>query len=301
MIPQHDPYSPMLAELCAINDLNDKDRLRTSLHESQPYVRDLRRAYRSTPCHIDYSCPYHRAAYLLAYYPHYIEILHHILDGLPEEFVIPIFNYQNLTACFFGAGPAPEVLGWISYLNMHVPAAKQALAYLFDKYADSWSTSREITRYHLAPHYWPDGKLVTRSIPCDLSNLQSHWDGVIAQAVHTSRLFVMQNCLNDQLETLDELQDNLLWLFRQLPIGSIFVIADLNFDTVYAAMLQVERGLVRSGLGVALRSVSEGLTEFRSQIQMDPVIVEELFTGEDGLRARKCTRFHSCVVGRIEG
>jgi hypothetical protein len=299
MIPHHDPYGPILTELYAINDLNDEDRIRESLQQTQTYVQSLRRAYRNTLCRVDYACLHHRAAYLLAYYPHYIEILHHILEGLPEEVVIQLFSDQNLAACFFGAGPAPEALGWISYLNAHIPVARQALAYLFDKHADSWSTSREITRYHLAPQYWLTGKLVTRSFQNDLIGLPLHWNKMIDQAVNTSRLFVLQNCLNDQLDMLDELQETLLWLFRQTPIGSLFVIADLNFDNVLAAMQEIEQSLVESGLGLVLRSAGEGLNKFQSQIRTHRVIAEELLTGDGDLVPRRQTRFHSLVLARI--
>ena len=300
MITPHDPYGPIFAELCDINDAHDDDLVRESLRLTQPYVRRLRIAYRESPSNVDYSCPHNRAAYLLAYYPHHIEVLYHILADLPPAIAENLFSQPRLRACFLGAGPAPEALGWISYLATHTPTAEHATAYLFDKHTAGWGVGREITRYHLAPLYWPNGTLVTRAIECDLLDVEASWDGMMERAVGTSSLFVMQNCLNDLVGALDHLLNNLLWLFERTVPGSALVVADLCFPNVLNAMRRIEATIQDTGLGVSLRGADEGVTEFESQIDMHPIVAEQLFTGEDSLVYRKRTRFYSLVLARAE-
>jgi hypothetical protein len=303
MISHHNPYEPIFEELCDINDLRDDELIRDSVRLTRPYVQGLRKAYKNAPANVDYSCRHNRAAYMLAYYPHYIEVLHHILDDLPEDIINSIFGESHLRACFFGAGPGPEVLGWISYLEAHTPWVERATAYLFDKYADAWAICREITRYQLAPQYWSGGKLVTRCFECDLLKVQQHSDEdeTFERAIRTSSLLVMQNCLNDiGARAQGRLYENLLWLFETMVPGSIFVMADLQFDSVFDVMCRIEETIVDSGLALALRSAKEGLTEFESQIDMHPIIAEELFTGKDGLIERRYTRFHSLVLARLD-
>ena len=135
-----------------------------------------------------------------------------------------------------------------------------------------------------------------------LLKVQECWaeDQMAEQAIGTSSLLVMQNCLNDiGLGSLDKLLENLLWLFEKMVPGSIFVVADLKFNSALNAMCRFEEMIVDSGLGVALRSAEEGLRKIESRIIMHPIIGQELFTGENGLIERRYTRFHSLVLARL--
>src|SRR5258706_3366777 len=116
----HDPYTPLLQEIFLINDDADTDeRKREIIRKSQKYVLELRQAYRSSPSDVDYSNRHKRAAYLLAYYPHNIESLYHVLNDLPFDEMEKTFDKSKIRACFFGAGPAPEVIGWLKYVEQY--------------------------------------------------------------------------------------------------------------------------------------------------------------------------------------
>src|ERR1035437_5825962 len=116
---QHDPYGPILAELRRLNDADTEDLFYDCLHQSQPYVTNLRRSYQNSPSNVDFSCRHTRAAYLLAYYPNYIEPLYEILCQLHQlhpDVIQGTFGYEKLRGLFLGAGPAPEVLGLLAFL-----------------------------------------------------------------------------------------------------------------------------------------------------------------------------------------
>src|SRR5215207_2728027 len=106
----HDPYTLMLEALSEIMDFDSEELVREGLRYSQEHVKKLRTAYRSSPCKVNYDSAQLRAAYLFAYYPHYVEVLYHVLRELPTEWLEYLYK-PTLKACFLGSGPAPEILG----------------------------------------------------------------------------------------------------------------------------------------------------------------------------------------------
>jgi hypothetical protein len=299
----HDPYTPLLAELRETNEADTDELLRESLRKTRPFVSGLRESYRKCPSNVDYSSANNRAAYLLAYYPHHIETLYRLLAEASkevEEILINFFDQPKLRACFLGAGPAPEVISWLAYLSEYVPQVQRVTAYLLDKHIEGWHKGQEITRYHLAPMYWPNGKLVTIPMEFDLLNAQASWNDRIDRAFKISSFFVMQNCLNDQLTTPAKLMDNLIWLFKQMCPVSLFVIIDLNFQQVLNFMIEFEKRIANDKLGVVFRGAASGIVEFESLIETPRIICEELLTGETNLIPRQHTKFYGTVMARID-
>lgn len=295
----HDPYTALLEELIDVNDLDTEQLLRESLRETQVYVKELRLAYCNSPANVDYKCRHKRAAYLLAYYPHYIEGIYHVLCKMPKDLMRQFFGVKKLRACFLGSGPSPEVLGWLAYLNEYVSELDFAVGYLLDKYCESWYKGQEITRYHLAPVYWPSGKLVTIPLEFDLFSSPSNWDVFVKHAFALSKFFVMQNCLNDQIG-IPELLNSFLDIFREVTPGSLFVLIDLKYPKVQEFMRNVELEVQEQKLGVVHYSVDNGLIDFQSNIKVPPIIFEELLTGENRLIPRKSTKLYASILRRIE-
>ncbi len=82
---QHDPYGPILNELRTLSDSEDVATFYVSLRRLQPHVSELRKQYKKCPSKVDFSNEDTRLAYLLAYYPHYIEQIYRVLENLPES------------------------------------------------------------------------------------------------------------------------------------------------------------------------------------------------------------------------
>ncbi|GFE70079.1 hypothetical protein [Chroococcus sp. FPU101] len=81
----------------------------------------LRQAYRTNSVQIDYTASNIQAAYMLAYFPQYVNMAYEIFksletfqdsnttENLKEVITRKLLeNNEGLTACFFAAGPAPE-------------------------------------------------------------------------------------------------------------------------------------------------------------------------------------------------
>lgn len=297
---QHDPYGPMLAELRAINDSDDEAIFCESLRQLQPYVENLRRQYRCSPSNVDFSCPHIRAAYFLAYYPHYIEPLYRILLQSIEKGVGELLNQPRLRVCFIGAGPAPEALGLVAFLQAHCPEATCVTGYLLDKYVDGWRFGQELTRYHLAPHYWPNGKLVLRPVAFDFLNESFLEDPFADRAIKHAHLLVMQNCLNDQLQNPEQALEMVMRIFRLAPLGALFVICDLNFDLVRDLMRRIQEMVVAEKIGQILLPVKEKHEWVSSSIILPGIVKEQLLNGTGLLVPKMYTRYYSSVMQRAE-
>ena len=295
----HDPYGPMLEELCKRNDNDSEELFRDSLRQTQNYVRELRQAFKHCPSEADYSKDCIRAAYLLGYYPYYIEPIYHVLKKLPDDSVQAAFNYSKVRACFLGGGAGPEILGWIAFLQERCANIEIATAYIFDIHAHGWRTGQEITRYHLSTHYW-DKELILVPYECDMlaeQVLDSPWG---ERAITISNLFVMQNSLNEYIGNEATFLENFLSLFQMISPGSIFVLIDLNFLQIKNLMQSIEIAITEHELGDAIVHVEDQYTNIESNIALPDILQEELFTSADGLIPKKHTRFYSSLLIRNE-
>ncbi len=81
------------------------------------------------------------------------------------------------------------------FLRDHCPLTIQLEGYLLDKYVDDWRFCQELTCYHLAQAYWPQGNLVFRPLPFDFQDTRRLRKRPIEQAIKGSQLLIMQNCL----------------------------------------------------------------------------------------------------------
>lgn len=299
------PYDPYKALLTELRDGNDwaEETLVHDLNSARQQVRQLRFAYRQSPSNVDFGNPYVRDAYLLAYYPKYTEPLSFVLHSLPPDFS-DFFQKTRVRACFLGAGPAPEVIGWIRYLNESESIATHAHAYLLDQVISGWHKGHEITRYHVAPLYW-NGKLVISAHQFDFcaGDLQREFekDPFIDQAFCRSELFVMQNCINDQLGSRDSFMANLLAIFEKMTPRSLFIIIDLDFQDVLTFIKEFQQTVIDKGLGNVVRPVQDTVEKIRASIIVPEIVKRELFHPyENGLILSTRVKFRYSILERLE-
>src|SRR5690606_11328820 len=247
---------------------------------------------------------YFRAAYLLAYYPKYTEVLYYVLQRISRS-LTKMFEKDRVRACFLGAGPAPEVIGWVRYLNEFASAPNHAHADLLDKEICGWQKGQEITRYHLAPVYWPKGKLVTSAHQFDFvaSDLEEQFENhMVQQAFLFSDLFVMQNCINDQLAKRPQYLENLVSIFRRMKPGSLFVIIDLPPEKVWRFMKDFERQVRAEGIGDVILPASRSVMSRESSFAIPPLVETTLFDQDvDFLRPPKQLKYRYSIVERVDG
>jgi hypothetical protein len=293
----YDPYSLMLEALNELMDNQTDEQIWQGFELSQQYVKELREAYQNSPCRVDYSSPEKRAAYLLAYYPHYVEPLYHVLTELPFG-TLQSLDIDVLRACFVGAGPSPEVLGYLYYLERFCPSVATVKVSLLDKFINDWRVGQDITRYNLAPIYAPNKRLIMSPLPFDLVASEVSCSGRVDRALRRSDLLVMQNAINDQLHLPHQLLKNLIMIFEHVRRGCLFVIIDLSFEGIRQFMIQFEQEIVSLGIGESLLSPQNSRL-IESKIHVPQIILDALLVGSDKLVPRKYTKFYSLVLVRV--
>ena len=78
-------------------------------------VDHLRRNFWKDVCHSEYGTKRLRKAYMMAYYPYYVEPMRQVM----EDWVLPGMRayYNDLKLSFFSAGPCPEMVGVLEALK----------------------------------------------------------------------------------------------------------------------------------------------------------------------------------------
>jgi hypothetical protein len=296
MKKKHKPYDRMLEVLNFINDVEDDVQLqRAALRKTRPFVSNLRWGYKHDLTKINYGDENQRAAYLLSYYPHYIEGVYHAICQLPEDLRNRLFESEKARACFLGCGPAAEVLGWLAAINEFSKQTTKALAFLLDEY--HWYVGQTITT-HLAQEYWSKGTFLPYPISIDLTKDSQGWNGIVQRAITNSDFIIMQNCINDAIGSCDNFLKNLHNIIYNANEHAILIIIDLSYPVVYERMVALEESVKKHGLGEIICSVTEGYNKYTSNIETPKIITDELLIGdaEQMLVKRNHTHYYLTMI-----
>ncbi|MBD2530027.1 hypothetical protein H6G97_10785 [Nostoc flagelliforme FACHB-838] len=285
-----DIYNRIIAGICDRNRISSEVSLRQYLRHLQPHALKLWQSYRNDNVTVDYTDFDTQAAYLLRYYPLYAAMTRQIFEDLNQNI---LFSTQHIQACFFGAGPAPETVGLITYLEDNFPCLLSAQFKIYDIAADSWRHSRRITNNYLIKEYFL-GLCKLNASPIDLLDINTFEP--IEYDITNSMIFVFQNCLNEMGNDLNTFLKNIGFLVRKMPRRSILIIADQsNYRSSNRLMNRIESYILAMRQGNIMRSHTQGGITFQSRDLLPPipvVIKKYLLTGEHGLIPRHSVDFN---------
>ena len=103
MFPFHNPAQEVFTWICRSNHIPESEQISAVVNMQKP-VQRIRKLYGQPIGRLlPYDDPDFRSAYLLAYFPYYIEPICHVLEqaNLPES----LFASGTLKAAFFCGGP----------------------------------------------------------------------------------------------------------------------------------------------------------------------------------------------------
>ena len=260
-------YQNLLNGLFANHNLTtqlDKEKYLQSL---QPHVRSLRTSYNSFPVRFDYTNVHIQAGYLLAYFPHYTDLLLRTLNTTGNTFANSNINELLL----FGSGPCPEIIGYLRYIQEHTPSIRRDIkATIYDIAATDWKWSRDIVYSNVAPSFL-NGSTVKRTAgQTDISKPFS------IEIDSTKKLCVFQNCLNEiSVSNHQALITNIKDIFQQLSTGSYLAIIDLNFRQVLDLITQIETSLKSNFKCEMIRNINDGEIAHRTSQRNEPSIITD--------------------------
>lgn len=277
-------YELILNSLYSANNIKLEREKINFLKSLQPYVTSLRSSFKNKQINVDYRDRNVQAAYLIAYYPSYIEMTYEVLNRHGKDVLCSQNNILNV--CLFGAGAAPEAVAIINFINENALEIEELNIYAYDIFASTWNFSINLVKNFIIPHLWQSKNFNINIFDLDLCEPDSLKN--INQQIKSSNLFIFQNCLNE-LNKQDIAIANINYLVENIPRASRLIIADLVYNSVTNIKLHIEKKLEELSYNLDFRSnIKE---EIRLQIPLPNAIRQHLLISVNGLIPRTKVRF----------
>ena len=151
-----DVLEQLLQAIFQANDLSDEASQVRYLQSLRPVAKQLWRTYRQQGGFgeaTEYANAAVQSVYLVRYFIPYTQPIAEVLKS-PNFLEMISLDRRQVRAVYFGAGPAPEVLGTLQHLKNHAPNARIPIAHLFDIADDAWAHARAINFNSLLPIFW---------------------------------------------------------------------------------------------------------------------------------------------------
>ncbi len=287
---RHDPLPAIVDSLFS----GDTRRVRSL---RQP-VAAMRREYaKPVPC-VDYRNADLARAYMVAYFPYYVEPLHRLLESLPVSVTGPALGKSRIEVCVIGCGPAPEVLGLSTFVAERFPDVRHIDVSLHDANIDNWKPYIGLSLSHLVKAYWP-GRMGTNMVDCSLLRDCRQCESITCHVYRrTADVHIVQNCLNDVGAYPDVVSRKLMRIMRSAKPGALFILVNAVSGVAARVMRSLEAYAVASGVGVVCKSVRGTTMSAPAGFDLPLILKDHLFTGGDGLIAKRYVRFISSVIVR---
>lgn len=139
-------YNNLLSEIFQANNLDLSSRVEDQkrfLQSLRPFLRNLRTGYKSSEVTVQYSDQKIQLAYLLAYFPVYIETTFEVLCDSHQKLQKSLHGKGKITVALIGPGPCPEIIAMLLYVKTYLPSIKSIKFYICDINQD-WRFSQDI-------------------------------------------------------------------------------------------------------------------------------------------------------------
>ncbi|PSF34513.1 hypothetical protein C7H19_18985 [Aphanothece hegewaldii CCALA 016] len=282
------------------------------LQSLQESVIKLRQAYKTNSVQIDYTASNIQAAYMLAYFPQYVDMAYEIFksletfqdsnttENLKDVIERKLFeNEQGLTACFFAAGPAPESVALCKYITEYFINEQSNLSNkiqlnTFDINWHSWSLSRHLTRSYVLSEC---NSLITGLIPHQINLLSKEAFSQYEEQIIKADILFFQNCLNEVVKEKEKFLNNFEYLLNQINEDTILIIGDFcNYPSVIELFKEIEDIVAQNCTVIILRSSNLENIHIRHNICLPEIIKNNLLTGANNLIPRKNVSFNYLVI-----
>ena len=237
-------------------------------------LKDVRKAYNKYPVRINYDDRDTQAVYLLAYFPHYTDILLHVLNSIDSRVVK---NINELD--FVGCGPCPEIISFLKYCDkLDLTDDKNLIIRLYDKSISEWQWSRDIVFSKVLPTYKGDIGISSSVNFIDISR-----DFELKFSTNP-RICVFQNCLNEFTPTKqNRFIQNVTRLFDSVSGGSIIIFVDLEYLGTIGLLKSIESRLGKKHNCQILSTVDKDTLVKRTSHTNEPkIILDNLLTDKIG-------------------
>ena len=270
---------------------SDPKSFQQRLENLRPELYQMRMSYRQFPYYIDYRGS-KKYVYLLAYYPFYIDMLYNVLNNNNCIKFLQNAAKNSANAAFFGAGPAPEAIGLLSFIKDKLHAVNQARLFFFEMNPE-WENIRERLIRNGRNAYWGN-EIIQLNKSCNILRCPECFNQICNEMANNCQLFIFQNFLGDIIHT-DTWLKNIQELIQRIRQKSILIIIDLNYHQIREAMEAIESIIIDNGF--VFKSASTGVAEIRPNIERDCEIDAYFFDiNQPYLKPKYSVRFYSSII-----
>lgn len=224
---QHDPLRHIITNIGLVESGNPLDRaLLTHCSTKVCELKDLYKVNQQE--RIDYNSADCQTAYMLYYFPNYIETIYHSLIPIEMSAINGSFR-ENMKICIMGGGPAPELYGFLAYLKERFPKIMNVEGHFFDK--NNWENWRQFCFDNFIEEYWGCDKSINYwPYFCDLCKLHESHEIENFPIIKEADLLIIQNCGLDIYTSYHDINKYRLVfnnLIQAMKTNSIIAITDV--------------------------------------------------------------------------
>lgn len=288
MFPTHNPAQQAFNWYCRSNNIVESNFSNAAV-DMQKHVSRIRKLYKQPiGCTIPYDDADFRAAYLLAYFPYYIEPVCHVLEAtkIPDSF----FTTDTLKAAFFGGGPCPEALGLAAYLRKRAPRLARVEATVFDRQSGWNSVQQGLVPSMMMSYKSGHTTFDLSSRSCDVVECLAR---ECTCGVAEMDIIIAQNFLSEVYPNRSRAIETFERLIRRSKCRYM-VFVDNNYPKVKDLMYELSAHLYEMGL-----TTSKPKAETKSimpNFRLPQVMQDHLFIGGEGLDPKYKVHYHHIVL-----
>jgi hypothetical protein len=263
----------------------------------QSAVKDLRQSYQTHHVQVDYGCRHIQAAYLLAYYPYYVQQTYHSLSlAAQHPGFANLINRPHLQALLLGSGPMPEAAALALY-RQQSPLASSLKAISYDLNVGQWRSARRVTAQLMA-RLAPTITYGYEGHPLNLAQFNAL--DAAKRDIQSSHLIVIQNCLNEIYRAnFEAFKHNMQFLIAQMAPGSALLVSDLQYSQT-TRCLQLLKMIAQAFPKITIvYDHGDRRLERDNVFPLPFTLRRHLMTGENGLMPRRrIKQFSLCLLKR---
>ena len=262
----------------------------------------IKKFHGENPNQLDYNDPNIQAAYMLCYFPSYIENIFHLLSHETCYEVQSIFQ-NHMKTSFYGCGPSPDFLGYLAFLNKNYRSiVTDANVNFFDMH--DWGYWRENCVNNFSKIF-ADGINITANtneinlLECDDSTYLSE------RLVDGTNLHIFQNCTTDiytQCKSYRKICSIFNNFFNHIDPGSIVILNDFLGKGDSMNILNAIKKKIEDNHEIVLLNNRYNVNEYTPNFEPNPDI--QLFLNrcyrQVGKKPRNNTGYSYLIVQRRE-
>jgi hypothetical protein len=296
----HDPYHHI--ENFLVN-IHGHTNITSAIEIHREHIQSLKTWYGIfAPDLIDYDNIFSQNAYMMFYYPLYIETIAHVLSRVPLDAIKDILS-GDTDVCIYGGGAIPEFFGFLYFVNGFYTNSSRITFHNFDLY--NWDEWRGYLVRKMTSDYWtytiPEVKSYKKDF-CDLTTEEKYEQVPI---IKTAKIHIFQNCLTEFIRKTGSVSDfKILFsaFLHSIPNGSLIIFINIvNFDRVHpesgmdvqARLADIEKIFTDNEFGETLHQISfSDPYIYRPNINRNNAIVRDVIPKQE-------SKYHTLVLKKI--